>query len=325
MKRDLITGGLIFITTIFLSSPIFVFAQRGSVPSPVGSVRATVVPSAPTNAAVNSAQIATPRPIPPTIAPQATATASPSVAPTTSALPVESSGSDSMGLITIASAAVLGLLGMLGLKFAKKGGQQEQKKDEGRCDSIKQLLEQKKKELEETVKGWPEEKLKSIAQEKVIGELKKNEDARELIEIAEDLKSKYDKLQSTIEMLQKKYDLCMLSLPSGGSSYKGAIVENSLKDREILKDLKITKTQKLEDWIIHNVEVDQKQIEKMGDYLNDGPWYMHFWQEGKDDVTVVFKDKSFKIKYSDKNSWREAIDYGKSKGISEEQLDFTIQ
>jgi hypothetical protein len=52
---------------------------------------------------------------------------------------------------------------------------------------------------------------------------------------------------------------------------------------------------------------------------------MNFWKEDKDDGYIVFKDKSFNIKYSDKNTWTDAINYGKSKGIPEEQLDFKIE
>ena len=83
-----------------------------------------------------------------------------------------------------------------------------------RCGSIRDLLEQKKKELEESLRNWPEEKIKSLAQGKVIGELKKNEDAKKVIETAESLKAKHDKLKKTIELLEKRYNLCILEFPS---------------------------------------------------------------------------------------------------------------
>lgn len=106
--------------------------------------------------------------------------------------------------------------------------------------------------------------------------------------------------------------------------FKGTIIENSLADKSILKELEITKTYQIEDWLLHDVLASEEQIEKLGRYLNDGPWYMHFWKEGEDDVIVVFKDKNFKIKYSDKKTWTDAIVHGKSRGIPEEQLDFLI-
>ena len=43
-----------------------------------------------------------------------------------------------------------------------------------------------------------------------------------------------------------------------------------------------------------------------------------------DDIIVIFKNKIFNIKYSDKKTWSEAVAYGKSIGIPEEQLDFPI-
>src|SRR3989344_3460833 len=107
--------------------------------------------------------------------------------------------------------------------------------------------------------------------------------------------------------------------------YHGTIVENSLADKNILKDLEIIKSYWLEDWLLHDVLVNEEQIEKLGKFLSDGPWYMHFWQDNQEDIIVVFKDESFRIKHSDKNTWIEAIEHGKSLGIPEEHLDFLIQ
>jgi hypothetical protein len=105
---------------------------------------------------------------------------------------------------------------------------------------------------------------------------------------------------------------------------KGTIIENSLSDKSILKDIQITKTWQDDDWILHSVLIDERAIPELSKILNPGPWYIHFWEPGQDDVTVVFKDKIFKIKYSDKNTWIDAVTYGKSLGIPEEQLDFLI-
>lgn len=106
--------------------------------------------------------------------------------------------------------------------------------------------------------------------------------------------------------------------------YKGTIIENSLVDKNFLKDLKVIKNYQIDDWILNDVLVTEEQIKNLGKHMNDGPWYMHFWQEGNDKVFVVFKDKNFTINYSDKNSWKEAIKHGKNRGIPEEQLDFLL-
>ena len=199
----------------------------------------------------------------------------------------------------------------------------QDKQPEDKCGGIKDLLEQKKKELEEMAKNWPEEKLKEIGQEKILGEIKKNETAKKIIETTEQAKEKYDKLKETVEVFQKKYDLCRIEFPlSSQAQYRGTIVENSLKDKSILKDLKIDRIYQDEDWLINDVIVSEDQINKLGQYLEDGPWYMNFWKPDADEMVVVFKDKNYKMRQSDKSTWADALEHGKSIGIPEEQLDF---
>ena len=106
--------------------------------------------------------------------------------------------------------------------------------------------------------------------------------------------------------------------------YKGTIIEASLADKSVLQQLEVTRTYPLEDWQLYDVLITEEQLDRLGQYLNDGPWYMHFWKPGADEVVVVYKDKSFRIRYSDKATWADAISHGKSRGIPEGQLDFLI-
>lgn len=106
--------------------------------------------------------------------------------------------------------------------------------------------------------------------------------------------------------------------------YKGTIVENSLADKNILQEIKITKTWQSSDWILHDVLVNEDQIPTLSQNLDNGPWYIHVWKPGTDDVKVIFKNKIFDIKHSNKSTWKDAVAYGKSVGIPEEQLDFVI-
>jgi hypothetical protein len=106
---------------------------------------------------------------------------------------------------------------------------------------------------------------------------------------------------------------------------RGTIIENSLKNPSILESLKIEKTWQDGSWTLHNVLVDEDTALKIGSNLIDGRWYIHFWKSGDDNVLVVFKDRNFLIKYSDKSTWTNAITYGKSIGIPGEQLDFLIR
>ncbi len=106
--------------------------------------------------------------------------------------------------------------------------------------------------------------------------------------------------------------------------YKGTIIENSLNNKDILKRVRISKTWQSGDWTLHSVLLDEDQTEELSRSLDNGPWYIHIWQQGKDDVKVIYKDKIFDIKSSDKSTWAEAIEYGKSLGIPDGQLDFPI-
>lgn len=105
---------------------------------------------------------------------------------------------------------------------------------------------------------------------------------------------------------------------------QGTIVENSLINPDVLKDLTILKSWPDGSWNLHQVQLNRKQAIKLADHLANGPWYMHFWEPGKDEVLVIFKNKTFDIKHSDKSTWSEAVAYGKSIGVPEEQLDFLI-
>lgn len=104
--------------------------------------------------------------------------------------------------------------------------------------------------------------------------------------------------------------------------FKGTIIQNSLADKSILDKVKIVKTWQDKDWTLHDVLVEENQLEELQKSLADGPWYMNFWKGN--DMKVVYKDKIFDIKISDKSTWMDAISHGKSIGIPEEQLDFLI-
>jgi len=91
-----------------------------------------------------------------------------------------------------------------------------------------------------------------------------------------------------------------------------------------LSQLKIERTWTDDDWILHDVLIDEKKVDEIGKYLSEGPWYIHFWKPGEDKIIVVFRDKTFEISHSNKSTWLDAIQYGKSIGIPEERLDFII-
>jgi hypothetical protein len=106
--------------------------------------------------------------------------------------------------------------------------------------------------------------------------------------------------------------------------YIGIIVENSLTDLSCLKVLKIMNTWQDGTWILHKVEITEVQIEQLAACINGGPWYTHFWDTAKENIIVVFKNKTFPIKAQDRATWNDAVVYGRNLGIPLEQLDFLI-
>ncbi len=108
-------------------------------------------------------------------------------------------------------------------------------------------------------------------------------------------------------------------------TYKGTIIENSLQSKDILKKVQVLKTWQDDDWILHDVMVEEDQFEELRHSLATGPWYMNFWVPRGDDMKVVYKDKIFNINIADTSTWKEALEYGRSIGIPEEQLDFVTK
>ncbi len=106
--------------------------------------------------------------------------------------------------------------------------------------------------------------------------------------------------------------------------YKGTIVENSLADKGVLGQLQIVKTWNSSKWVLHDVLVREEQFEELKNSIAEGPWYMHFWIPGGDEIKIVFRNKIFNFVASNKETWKEAVEYGKSIGIPEGQLDFVI-
>lgn len=311
---------------------VFASAQAGIPPSSAGTasdapLQQTTTPSvSPASPAANpkSSPVSPTKPAVPKIIQQ------PSAAQISQSAPVKQSAasvSASNHLILWASilAALLAVAAFFGFTVSQKKPNKNVNQKKNTCSSIKDLIDQKKQELQELVKDWPQEKLQEMAQDKVFEKLGEFEMTEKFADITESSLEKYEELSETIEMLQKRFDLCTLSLQlPTENAYQGNIIENSLTDAGILKNLNITKNYSVGDWLVHEVLVNEDQVEKLGEFLDDGPWFMHFWQTDGDDAIVVFKDKKFDIKSSDENTWKEVIDYGKSIGIPNEKLNFTV-
>jgi hypothetical protein len=110
--------------------------------------------------------------------------------------------------------------------------------------------------------------------------------------------------------------------------YHSIIIEESLKNPEVLKNYKIirTKFSAEQNWHLHIIEVpeifDSFISEIQNEMVLDKPYYFHIYDQGKT-LVIVFKDKIFNINPADESTWQEAREYGSQKlNIPAEQLDF---
>lgn len=120
-------------------------------------------------------------------------------------------------------------------------------------------------------------------------------------------------------------------------NYIGTIIEESLANKDVLRDIKILqtrvekvmekhKTPWLSQWTLHRVEIEEDTAQEIADKISrdletePNSWYADF----KNDTThfIVFPNKVFKIHRHRKEQYGEAKDYGISLGIPPYQLDF---
>lgn len=116
----------------------------------------------------------------------------------------------------------------------------------------------------------------------------------------------------------------------------GVIIEESLEKKDILKKLKIVKTEVekvtsefktpwLKKWTLHTIEVEEnkarevaKEISKSLESKHD--WYADF--KNDDYAYIIFRKKIFYIDRYNQKQHDEARDYGISLGIPSYQVDF---
>ncbi len=106
--------------------------------------------------------------------------------------------------------------------------------------------------------------------------------------------------------------------------YHGILVDVSQKDKSVFNGLNVLGKKASEDgeWVLYRVGVGLEKIDEILKRLQknmvDG-FYFHFYKDN--DLIVVFKERIFRVK-TDKSTWGEVFEYGKSLKIPEEQLDF---
>lgn len=111
--------------------------------------------------------------------------------------------------------------------------------------------------------------------------------------------------------------------------YSGVIVEEALDDNLLINNLAIDKVYITDHeihqnrWHMYQVKVSLDQINELAEHVIDD-WYIHFWN-GPDIIALFSGNKQFHFNYYNKETWNEVVEYGRSIGIPDDQLDFPIQ
>lgn len=120
-------------------------------------------------------------------------------------------------------------------------------------------------------------------------------------------------------------------------NYEGVIIEESLKDASVLKDVTIIstkvepiteehKTPWLKQWTLHTIVIPEHDAQAMAEKISHAletrdSWYADF----KNDHIhfIIFRDQVFKVDRSKKKEYDAATKYGIEQGIPEYQVDFS--
>jgi ABC-type hemin transport system substrate-binding protein len=120
------------------------------------------------------------------------------------------------------------------------------------------------------------------------------------------------------------------------NNYKGVIIEESLGNKIILKDIRILstkieevteehKTPWIKKWTLHTVEILEDKAEIIAKQIGQALDTKHAWYADFKNNThhyIIFRDKIFFIDRRSKEQYNEAKEYGISLGIPEYQVDF---
>ena len=119
--------------------------------------------------------------------------------------------------------------------------------------------------------------------------------------------------------------------------FKGVIIEESLEDKSVLKKIKIVstnveevvkkhKTPWIKKWTLHNVEIPEKQVDKIAGQISKSLDSKHDWYaDFKNDKIhyIIYKNRVFKIDCKSQEQYDPAKAYGISLGIPEYQVNFS--
>jgi hypothetical protein len=110
------------------------------------------------------------------------------------------------------------------------------------------------------------------------------------------------------------------------AEYHGIIIRESLVDPSALSAVRILGQRKGGEWTLLRVAVTSRTIEgtisriqQELKVVDEVPFYAHFYRQ--DELIVVFPRRVFRIK-PERGTWGPAVSYGRSLGITDDELDF---
>lgn len=120
-------------------------------------------------------------------------------------------------------------------------------------------------------------------------------------------------------------------------NYKGVIIEESLQDSHILKEIKVLatkiepitlkhKTQWLKQWTLHTIEIPEEKADELAEKISQSidkkhpSWYVDYKNEKYH--YIIYANKTFKVNLENPVLYQDAKEYGISIGIPEYQVDF---
>ena len=120
-------------------------------------------------------------------------------------------------------------------------------------------------------------------------------------------------------------------------NFTGIIIEESLRDKNILKEMKILstevervvgehKTPWLKQWTMHSVEISESQADEVAKKISKALETKHNWYaDFKNDNThyIIFRNKVFRVDRAKPEQYKKVTEYGVSLGIPDHQLDFS--
>ena len=118
--------------------------------------------------------------------------------------------------------------------------------------------------------------------------------------------------------------------------YRGDIIEESLSDKSVLKELRIVatrielitpdhKTPWLKQWTLHTVNVPDEEAEIVADKISHSLDRNYWYADFKNETThwIIFPNRVFKVDRAKPQQYKPVVTHGLELNIPRYQLDFS--